>query len=1068
MARPDGEHAFRGEAVIRLRSLGQCLIEVGETRIGPNSEILFAALLYLILERGRAVPRRQLIEMLWPEVPDAAARHRLRQTLYKLKGIGVPLEYDAARIELPEDVVVDSDCVATCSASIACGARGTRSASLERRSAFPAQPEAAFLPSYAPVFSQPFSEWLESQRSVAACRARRGLVAAIAHHRARGEWESVEALAYSCLALDPLNEEATLALAEATALIGSKVQAVGLLDTYLREIGHSQPDVRLPASVLRRRISERLSVHDDIADVETPLIGRADSVAWLSARLTAAGLGKGSCCLLVGEVGIGKTRLISELARLATLQGARVVKADCRPSDRLRPMSVFTELVPCILQLPGALGCSPTSIAYLKRLTEYQDETVMTADDPEACLATYHGLRRALTDLFDSVSSECLLVVVVEDVHWLDHIAWKVLADLAQWSLRHRILVVSTAKTPECLRLEGLRLDDNDVHLLQALSREYAGALFSLLTSTADVKLPTSTRDWFIDVSGGNPLYLRELAAHWSSTGLANTIPDSLALLIEKRLSQLDPAFLDTLQAITILGKHANLRRVDRLLQLPTHELLYALDSLAKGNLIVLEDGRLSPRHDLIAEGALRYLSDVGRRLLHRSAAVILRADMEQSRSPSLLWDCAAHWRQAGECNEAVEVAHQSAKHLLALGLPGEASAVLAQALEHCTSPLQRLELLPTLCVALKCATKWRRLADVAMTTLALRAEHERPDGPHSELELVLLEAHWKIDWDMRELLGRAEICMGDEEASPLHRVQAASWAIVFADNMVDETAATRAYETTMRLGSSRTIESHHHLRVQLIYHAVYGDLERAVEIARTIIASGEGEADGIALSRACRHASVVFRRSGRFEEAERALRNALLIAEKAGMPSYILSCADHLGVYCLEEDDLEGAKHWFDYGRRWIDMSESPVFSRDILNLGAHIALAEGSVEQAMRLVGKSGYRQDDPILRRQSGELCMLLQMQLAVDGGPIDRAHVARFAQLHSRLRTRGGQDLNATVLCRALHRMGRSDYARRLLKDYVTTHRREKGRLPPYVERLLYTSATTEGPCQLTVQ
>ena len=52
--------------MIRLRVIGECRFESAEGRIGPDSERLFAALLYLAMERGRSVPRATLIHLLWP------------------------------------------------------------------------------------------------------------------------------------------------------------------------------------------------------------------------------------------------------------------------------------------------------------------------------------------------------------------------------------------------------------------------------------------------------------------------------------------------------------------------------------------------------------------------------------------------------------------------------------------------------------------------------------------------------------------------------------------------------------------------------------------------------------------------------------------------------------------------------------------------------------------------------------------------------------------------------------------------------------------------------------------
>ena len=85
--------------MLRLRALGECVIEVGGARLGPDSERLFAALLYLAFERGRSVARAGLIQLLWPAVPDlddvrsvalVVLRHRVVVNFQaEAEGIGV-------------------------------------------------------------------------------------------------------------------------------------------------------------------------------------------------------------------------------------------------------------------------------------------------------------------------------------------------------------------------------------------------------------------------------------------------------------------------------------------------------------------------------------------------------------------------------------------------------------------------------------------------------------------------------------------------------------------------------------------------------------------------------------------------------------------------------------------------------------------------------------------------------------------------------------------------------------------------------------------------------------------
>ena len=227
--------------VLHLRALDACVIHVGDSEIGPDAELIFALLLHLALERGKRIPRERVSDLLWPGAAEDNARHCLRQTLYKVRQLGVPVESTASHLHLAADAVTrDFDILFTSAAYDDGG------------DTLPDFSE--FLPGYAPRLSEGFSEWLDQQRTYVQAGLRRALLAAIHVGRSRGNWVETEALARRCLALDPLNEEATLALAEAAALSGAKAEALRILDHYMSELGPGATQIRLPAAILRKRI----------------------------------------------------------------------------------------------------------------------------------------------------------------------------------------------------------------------------------------------------------------------------------------------------------------------------------------------------------------------------------------------------------------------------------------------------------------------------------------------------------------------------------------------------------------------------------------------------------------------------------------------------------------------------------------------------------------------------------------------------------------------------------------------------------------------------------------------
>jgi len=96
--------------MIVLRALGTAEIDTAVTTLTPSQEIVFAASLYLILERGKRVSRARLASLLWPRVAEKARAHRLRQTILQLKKLGIGVNADRDNLLLPQhDARSDAD-----------------------------------------------------------------------------------------------------------------------------------------------------------------------------------------------------------------------------------------------------------------------------------------------------------------------------------------------------------------------------------------------------------------------------------------------------------------------------------------------------------------------------------------------------------------------------------------------------------------------------------------------------------------------------------------------------------------------------------------------------------------------------------------------------------------------------------------------------------------------------------------------------------------------------------------------------------------------------------------------
>src|SRR6266568_7751001 len=526
--------------MIVLRALGTAEIETDVTTLTPSQEIVFAASLYLILERGKHVTRARLASILWPRVPEKIRSHRLRQTVLQLKKLGIGVRADRTVLELSRyDARTDIDDL---------------SAGMPLNSASPTGVE--FLPGYDPQFSAAFRDWTDTARESAHSALTRMLLVSLQAARECGNWIEVERLACTCLSLDAYNEAAVLARAEAFAMRGQKAAAVSMLDRYIEELAPRDPKLALPATVLRRRVSQHAGPPQlkPFAGNEPDFVGRMGEMATLTKFLDNARRGIGGACLISGDPGIGKSRLSSELAKFAELQGVAVERVACKRADIHQPLSAFVALVPSLRELPGALGCSQQNLLWLRRLTEFDTSSDGATTRVEDSGTLYTNLRSAVFDLLDAVSEESCLLLIIEDVQWLDRHSAKIFGSIIEWVCAKKLFILFNSREQNTLLDQSVAPHQiSTIHLTRLGNRE-AATVIQTVIGHRDTAAAIDEFDWLISAGDGNPYFLQELTKHWIETGRRYEVPSSVAVGLDERISRLRGVARQLLQVVAVLG----------------------------------------------------------------------------------------------------------------------------------------------------------------------------------------------------------------------------------------------------------------------------------------------------------------------------------------------------------------------------------------------------------------------------------------------------------------------------------------------------------------------------------
>ncbi len=1016
--------------MVRLKALGQSAIEVGDTRIGPEQPYLFAIALYLIVERGKRVSRQALVDLIWPNVSDEKhARQRFRQALLRLRECGLPVVGENGTLLLEKSAAqADFDTLAAPEAI-------RPGQSLE------------FLPHYAPRVSDRFLDWVDTHRSRVHANVQRIFLARMQQARTRGDWGEVEDLAAECLRLDPYNEEAVMARAECAVMRGSKREALSILDSYMEALGTHVGTIGLPAKILRTRIAERLSDQRYAMISEQHFVGRESSMELLQGLLREAQRSAGSAAFIWGEPGIGKSRLVQELTQLAELEGARVVSTKCHPTDAGRPLSAFADLVPILKTLPGALGCSAQTLSLLQRLTDRNKSDSFPAQEAGDAAFLAATIRRAVFDLVDAVADEGMLVMVIEDVHWLDEPSWAILSAMVEWSTTRTLMILLTSRTAHATELNVADPDRGfHRHHLLPLADADSGALLDKLSADDANPLPESVREWSVAAAEGNPFYLRELVRHWVETQQSYGVPRSLAELIEARLNRLSSLALRVLQLCAAFGKHSSFERLEKATGYQNHVLLDAIEELSSAAMLAPDKAGAMVKHDLLSTAALTRLGGAALRLVHRQAATVLEAEINEQHTASLMWDCAEHWLSAGETGHALATAHLCANHLYSVGQVQASIDLCEQTLRICSTEKERFTTLLLLVASLRVAGQWNRVDNVLTDLRKLVNAHgNQPDI--DAVHLLDVETRWRLRKDVDSILTNLAAFARDESKASTHRLQAIHLGIIICSDVGNEDIAHMMIHWVDHLEhAANRPELVAHIR--MIFETDFGDLDAALGHARALF-THETELGGAgAISRARGNIACYYRRMGFIDDAKRLLRENLAFAADHQLHGDAVRAAVMLAALALQEEDVANAQYW--HGRvleHQLGFDEKIHFE-SAMWIKARIGLKGGDLEPARQYLASLRFPagKNDISFRHRLTVASIRHQLDLA-ESRPIDRAKLEEMLDDFRRYCHLGQADYYAITVYDALSATGECAEAAALLQSYLTVRRRDRGPLLP---------------------
>jgi DNA-binding SARP family transcriptional activator len=626
--------------VLEIRVLGGLAADLDGRPVQLPADARARELLgWLVVSPGPHA-RSALAGRLRPDVGEESARKTLRDAVYELRRVLGPAGRDA--------IVATRDQVGLDPALV-------RADLWEFRDRVAAgRLEAAVDGRTGELLAGLDADWVLRARDEHAAELARVLASLAQQAEDAGDLDAAVRWTRRRLEVEPLAEEAHRDLIRRLAGAGDRPAALtaakALADRLRHELGvPPSPETRALVEDVRRGSGAAAPVRPvrppalpaALARTTTPE-GRRPALERLERAWNEALGGDARAALLAGEPGIGKTTLAGELARRVHAAGAAVLYGRCVEH-------VLVPYQPWVEALEGLVGELPPEEAdhwlavhggALARLLPARSGE----GAPEHAAAARYLAFESVRGLLEHTAAARPVLLVLDDLHWVDADSAALLRHLAGSRGRARLLILVTARAHELSAVAAEALADlrRAAPLLhETLTGLDDGAVAALLARRgADAAAASRYRER----TGGNPLFLEELLRdEQERDGPAEGPPAGVREVVDRRLGRLTDAARAVLALAATVGLRFDLRALVAAGDRPADVVLDALDeAVAAGLLVSGPNDRFAFAHALVADAIASALPASRRARLHLRVADALEGS---GAAPGLV---AAHLQSAG------------------------------------------------------------------------------------------------------------------------------------------------------------------------------------------------------------------------------------------------------------------------------------------------------------------------------------------------------------------------------------------------------------------------------------
>ena len=364
-------------------------------------------------------------------------------------------------------------------------------------------------------------------------------------------------------------------------------------------------------------------------------VGRDRVMQRLRAAFERAREGRGQLCVIMGEPGIGKTRVVEALERELPAESARVVWGFCREAGDTPPLWPFLPVLRQLLASPE-LAASPDGALLSSVLTTF-GARARDADEAQAVVgsASRHHTFDAIARALRGAAREAPWLIVLDDLHRADAASLELLSLLVDEIARARLLIVATLRPipgRASPRSEGflshvLGHRNCERVSLERLRPEEVAAYVAALVDDPEGKLGAAV----YERSEGNPFYMTEVARQLGQGDDPDTaalsVPGAALDLIRQRVALLDRSCREVLTAAAVIGRSFELSLLQMVTGTELRVLMANLDEAIEADLVVAASESATAfafGHDLMRAVLYDSIQPAERRALHVRVAEAL------------------------------------------------------------------------------------------------------------------------------------------------------------------------------------------------------------------------------------------------------------------------------------------------------------------------------------------------------------------------------------------------------------------------------------------------------------